>query len=151
MITIHTMIRAYTKKDRIKVIDLLRRNIPKYFDPSEENDLEIYLDTEVEDYFVFVENSEILGAGGINYFPEEKLARISWDIIDPKAQEKGIGRKLTQYRINCLSENQEIEIIIVRTSQHAFKFYEKMGFELEKVEKDFWAKGFHLYLMTMKK
>ncbi|MCK0114431.1 GNAT family N-acetyltransferase [Gelidibacter sp. F63206] len=150
MFTILTMIRAYKKSDRPEVIDLLRRNIPKYFDPSEERDLEKYLDDQMEDYFVYVEGFEILGAGGINYFPEEKVARISWDIVEPNAQGKGIGRKLTQYRINQLGENQNIETIIVRTSQHTFKFYEKMGFQLEKVEKDFWAKGFHLYQMTMR-
>ncbi|MBA6154364.1 GNAT family N-acetyltransferase [Gelidibacter gilvus] len=145
------MIRAYKKSDRREVIDILRRNIPKYFDPSEEVDLEIYLDNNLEDYFVFEENSKVIGAGGLNYFPEENLARISWDIIDPKAQGKGIGRKLMQYRIDHLSKNQEIDFISVRTSQHTYKFYEKMGFELEKVKQDFWAKDFHLYLLTMKK
>lgn len=144
------MIRAYSEKDKIKVIGLLKKNTPKYFDPSEEPELEKYLDNQMEDYFIYAEGSEILGAGGINYFPEEKLARISWDIVEPNAQGKGIGRKLMQYRINQLKENKNIETIIVRTSQHTFKFYEKMGFQLETVEKDFWAKGFHLYQMTMK-
>jgi len=32
------MIRRYSHKDKIKVIDLFRRNTPKYFDPSEEAD-----------------------------------------------------------------------------------------------------------------
>jgi ribosomal protein S18 acetylase RimI-like enzyme len=40
-------------------------------------------------------------------------------------------------------------MIIVRTSQLAYKFYQKVGFELEKTEKDFWAKGFDLYQMKM--
>ena len=108
------------------------------------------MDHEVEDYFVFEEHSKILGAGGINYFLEEKLARISWDMVAPKSQGKGIGKKLTQHRINHLKGNPEIDIIRVRTSQHAYKFYEKMGFELEKIEKEYWAKNFDLYLMQMK-
>ena len=33
------------------------------------------------------------------------------------------------------------------TSQHAYQFYEKMGFELEKIEKEYWAKNFDLYIM----
>jgi ribosomal protein S18 acetylase RimI-like enzyme len=36
---------------------------------------------------------------------------------------------------------------MVRTSQHAWRFFEKMGFELQKTEKNFWAPGFDLYQM----
>lgn len=143
------MIRKYSYNDKPKLIELLRQNTPEYFDSSEERDFENYLDTEIEDYFVFEENFEIIGAGGINYFPTEKVARISWDIIHPKSHGKGIGKQLTQFRINHLKRNLEIEVIRVRTSQLAYKFYEKMGFKLEKVEKDFWAKNFDLYQMRM--
>lgn len=144
------MIREYSYKDKSRVIELLQLNTPKFFDSSEENDFDYYLDNELEDYFVYEENSLIIGAGGINYFPEENRARISWDMIDPQSQGKGIGKKLTQYRVDHLSQNLKIEFIIVRTTQLVYKFYEKMGFELEKVEKDFWAKNFDLYQMKMK-
>lgn len=143
------MIREYKHNDKSKIIELLRQNTPEYFDASEENDFENYLNNEIEDYFVYEVNSKIIGAGGINYFPEERLARISWDMIDPKSQGNGIGKKLTQYRINHLNGNPNIDLIIVRTTQLVYKFYEKMGFELEKVEKDFWAKNFDLYQMRM--
>ena len=143
------MIRKYLNSDKPKIIELLRKNTPQYFDSSEEKDFENYLDNEIEDYFVYEINSEIIGAGGINYFTEQKLARISWDMIDPNSQGNGIGKKLTQYRINHLKEKEHIELIVVRTTQLVCKFYEKMGFELEKIEKDFWAKGFDLYQMEM--
>ncbi|AOR27637.1 acetyltransferase, GNAT family [Formosa sp. Hel1_33_131] len=144
------MIRNYTKKDKSTLIELLRQNTPEYFDPSEEIEFINYLDHEVEDYFVYELDFKIIGAGGINYFLEEKSARISWDMVDSKSQGKGIGKKLTQHRINHLKRNTEVEIIRVRTSQHAYKFYEKMGFELEKIEKEYWAKNFDLYLMQMR-
>lgn len=128
---------------------LLRQNTPKYFDLSEESDFENYLDHKVEDYFVYEEHSEIIGAGGMNYFPEQKIARISWDIIAPTSQGKGIGKKLIHYRINYLKGHPEIEMIKVRTSQIAYKFYEKMGFELESIETNFWAENFDLYQMQM--
>jgi ribosomal-protein-alanine N-acetyltransferase len=143
------MIRKYSNSDKPKIIELLRKNTPEYFDSSEEKDFENYLDNEVEDYFVYEIDSEIIGAGGINYFTEQKLARISWDMINPNSQGNGIGKKLTQYRINYLNENPKIELIIVRTTQLVYKFYEKMGFKLEKVEKDFWAENFDLYQMQM--
>ena len=143
------LIRIYTTEDKPWVIELLRKNTPDYFDPSEEKHFVNYLENKVEDYFVFEDNSEIIGAGGINYYPEQKLARISWDIIAPQAQGKGIGKKLIQHRINTLKASQNMDVIVVRTSQHAYKFYEKMGFTLEKIDKDFWAKNYDLYQMKM--
>ncbi|MFD0860657.1 GNAT family N-acetyltransferase [Sungkyunkwania multivorans] len=144
------MIRNYTKNDKEKVVELLRANTPAFFDPSEEEDYINYLETEVEDYFVYEENSNILGAGGINYFPEERTARISWDVVAPNVQGKGIGKQLVEHRIAQIRKNKGIDSIVVRTSQLTYKFYEKFGFELEKVEKDFWAKDLDLYLMSMK-
>ena len=144
------MIRNYTKKDKSTLIELLRQNTPEYFDPSEEREFINYLDNEAEDYFVYEEHSKIIGAGGINYFMKDNSARISWDMIASKSQGRGVGKKLTLHRINLLMRNPKIDIISVRTSQHAYKFYEKLGFEIEKIEKDYWAKNFDLYLMEMK-
>jgi len=86
------MIRTYSKEDKPKVIALLRKNTPDFFDVSEEKDFEKYLEDEIEDYFVYEKNSKIIGAGGINYFPEQRIARISWDMIDPASQGTGIGK-----------------------------------------------------------
>ena len=144
------MIRKYSHQDKPEVIELLRLNTPEYFDPSEEKDLVDYLDNELEDYFIVEENSKIVGAGGINYFLSEKTARISWDMIKPNSQGKGIGMQLIKHRIDRIKQNNSIENIIVRTSQHAYRFYEKTGFKLEKIEKDYWAKNFDLYIMSMK-
>ena len=120
------MIRKYTKEDRSNVIELLRENTPECFDPSEEHDFINYLDNELEDYFVCEVNAKIIGAGGINYFLEDKSARISWDMVDSKSKGRGIGKKLTQYRINLLNGIPKVEIIRVKTSQHASQFYGKM-------------------------
>ena len=143
------MIRSYSIEDKVKVLGLLRSNTPEYFDPSEEADFEYYLDHEVEDYFVFEDDEEIIGAGGINYFPEERLARISWDMIHPLHHGKGIGKTLTQHRIGLLSRKDDVDAVVVRRSQLVHKFYVKAGFQLEKVVKDFWAKDYDLYQMKM--
>lgn len=142
-------IRKYTDKDKSGVLDLLKYNTPEYFDPSEERELIAYLDNEIEDYFVVEEDRKIIGSGGINYFPEEKTARISWDIIAPKYQGKGVGKQLTLHRLDYIRKSDSVESIVVRTSQLVYKFYKNVGFKLEKVEKDYWAKGFDLYLMKM--
>jgi len=79
------------------------------------------------------------------------MAVISWDIIHPDYQGQGIGRKLTEYRINHIkSLKEDIDTIIVNTSQLTDKFYAKFGFEITKTEKDYWAKGIDLCHMVMR-
>lgn len=143
------MIRAYSDKDKNKAIALLQLNTPAYFHASEQQDYEAYLEHEVEDYFVFEDGTEIIGVGGINYFPEERTARISWDMIAPNHHGKGVGKQLLEHRINHVKENKAIDTIVVRTTQLAYRFYEKAGFILEETKKDYWADGFDLYLMKM--
>lgn len=144
----HT-IRTYKPEDKDAVINLLRMNTPAYFHVSEEKGLQNYLEQELEDYFVVTEGSEIIGAGGINYFNKGKSACLSWDIIAPGSQGKGIGRKLADLRIKQLQNKPEISRVIVRTSQLTHIFYEKMGFKLLRTEENFWAEGIHLYEMEL--
>jgi len=145
------MIREYSESDKPEVVKLLQFNTPEYFDPSEEIEFIDYLDNKIEDYFVVLRNSKIVGAGGINYFPDESMSRISWDMIHPDYQGKGVGKELTQYRIDLIkASSKNIELIVVRTTQLTYKFYKKMGFVLDKIEKDYWAKDFDLYQMKMR-
>ncbi|GHA78251.1 GNAT family N-acetyltransferase [Pontibacter akesuensis] len=143
------MIRPYVPDDKTALLALLKLNIPRYFDASEENDFSTYLDEHLERYYVVEENGKLIGSGGINFFPAEKLARISWDIVHPEFQGKGIGTELLRHRIARIEKEQGIELIVVRTTQLVYKFYQKAGFELVKTEKDFWAEGFDLYQMEM--
>ena len=70
-------------------------------------------------------------------------------MIHPDFHGKGIGTQLTLHRLNEIRKTSRVNLVQVRTSQLAYQFYEKVGFKLEKVEKDFWAKGFDLYQMQL--
>jgi ribosomal-protein-alanine N-acetyltransferase len=144
------MIKKYDIKDKPALIALLKLHVPDYFAASEVNEYNHYLEHEIEDYFVVIENNVIIGAGGINYFPKQSLAKIAWDMIHPDHQGKGIGHELLKYRLELIHKNSTIKTVMVRTSQVAYQFYQKAGFDLEKIEKDFWAKGFDLYQMKFK-
>lgn len=143
------MIRRYEQKDKEALLGIMQLNIPDAFAEEEARDLELYLENELEDYFVLEIDGKVAGGGGINYFPEDKSARISWDLLHPGFQRRGYGKQLTVHRINYLKNNPEILQIIVRTSQQAFRFYEKLGFNLNNIQKDFWAKGYDLYEMSI--
>lgn len=141
------MIRPYKQTDKKDLIEILRLNTPHYFSPSEEQDFISYLENELEDYFVIEVNGKVLGSGGINYLDD--TARISWDLIDPSNQGEGYGKALLQHRIEHIKKNPSIRNIVVRTSQFAYQFYGKSGFELIDKKKDFWAPGFDLYEMVL--
>ncbi len=141
------MIRPYTPNDKPQLLELFRLNTPPYFAPEEEAWFSDYLDKETEDFFVVEEDEIIKGCGGVNY--HENSGMLSWGIIHPEFQGKGIGRQLTLHRIAVIKSKPGLQKIVTRTSQRTYKFYEKMGFTLIEVKKDHWATGLDLYYMEM--
>ena len=142
-----TVIREYRETDKNAVIDLIRQNTPEYFALEEEADFSNYLDSERELYFVLLLNKEIVGCGGINFTDDKTTGKISWDIMHPDYQGKSLGKKLLRYRIEVLKAIPSIKKITVRTSQLAYKFYEKQGFTLNEIKRNYWADGFDMYSM----
>ena len=141
------MIREYKSIDKNAVLELIRLNIPKYFASSEEDDFSRYLDSEIELYYVLFFDKKLVGCGGINFSDNRMTGKISWDILHPEYQGKSLGTYLLEYRIKKLKSIDSVQRITVRTSQLAYKFYEKRSFELLEVKKDHWARGFDMYRM----
>ncbi len=144
-------IREYETNDKNEVIKLIKLNTPKYFAVNEEKDLNKYLETERELYYVLLYDQKIVGCGGINFTDNNTTGKISWDILHPDYQGKYLGTKLLQHRLEKLNSIDGICKIIVRTSQITYKFYEKQGFEIFEIKKDYWAEGFDMYNMEFKR
>ena len=141
------MIRAYQHTDQEVIIELLRHNTPKYFSPNEEKDLVYYLNHHAQNYYVIEVNHLMVGCGGFNLTDNKETAKISWDIIHPQHQGKGLGSDLTKFRIRKIKEIKTVKTVSVRTSQIVYKFYEKFGLQTKEIVKDFWDVGFDLYRM----
>ena len=144
------LIRRYRSSDIGLLIELLKLNTPLFFDASEQKDFLDYLKYKVEDYFVVEKDRSVVAAGGINYFEGQQQARIAWDLVHPSIQGKGIGTYLLQHRLKYIETLNSYKYIMVRTSQHSFRFYERNGFVLMQTKKDFWAVGMDLYVMEYK-
>jgi [ribosomal protein S18]-alanine N-acetyltransferase len=145
------IIREYKSSDKQTVLNLLRLNTPGYFSPQEESDLVYYLENEIEYYFVVEINKQTVGSGGFNFSGDKTTGIISWDILHPDFQRKSIGSILLKYRIVKIKEFKDVQKVIVRTSQLSYKFYEKLGFKLIDILKDYWADGYDLYKMEYTK
>lgn len=144
------MIRPYTSADKAALLDILGHLTPGYFAPSEQTDYRAYLDQHAAQYSIVEEAGAVIAAGGVNYFPEHRTARLSWDMVHPDFQGKGIGRKLTLHRLEYIKKVTAIKQVVVRTTQLVYHFYLKIGFEIEKMEKDYWEKGFDLYQLSLR-
>ena len=140
-------IREYKSTDKPSLMHLLDLNIPRYFAVEESADFSHYLDHERELYYVLLLDNQIVGCGGVNFAGQRTVGRISWDILHPDYQGKSLGARLLQYRLEILRSIDSILRITVRTSQLAYRFYEKQGFQLKEIKKDYWAKGFDMYDM----
>ena len=143
-------IREYQIKDKDSVLNLFCLNTPEFFSVEEEKDLVYYLDYEIEYYFVLEFNNQVVGCGGFNFSGDDTNGKIAWDIVHPDFQGKSFGRKLLDYRIEQMKTFEKLETITVRTSQLAYKFYKKSGFQLMEIEENYWADGFDLYKMGYK-
>jgi [ribosomal protein S18]-alanine N-acetyltransferase len=151
MATPKLSIREYNAADKPRLLEMLKLNIPTYFAATEWDDYTYYLDHEIEKYYVMEADGVVVGAGGINFEVEQTTAKISWDCVHPEFQGTGIGTALLQHRLEVLKDMTQVREICVRTSQLAYQFYEKNGFELTKTVKDYWAEGFDLYKMVYKR
>lgn len=142
-------IRPYSPQDKETLLDLMKTLIPTYFAPAEWDDYHQYLTDHLEAYFVITQRGKLIGAGGINYFYEDQLARLSWDIVHPEAQGQGMGKALLRHRISIVQAAPKINQLIVRTSQFAHTFYQQAGFRLQHTQTDYWAPGFDLYVLSL--
>lgn len=141
------VIREYLTTDKEVVMNLIKLNTPNFFAKEEVNDLSNYLDKEIELYYVLLVDGKVVGCGGINFAEKRTIGKISWDIMHPDYQGKSLGKKLLRYRIEVLKAIPSIKKITVRTSQLAYKFYEKQGFTLNEIKRNYWADGFDMYSM----
>lgn len=140
-------IRTYHPDDKETLIALFDLNCPQYFATEERADFIRYLDAEIEDYFVVESDGQLVACGGINIQKEKNTGLLSWDIIHPDYQKRGIGKSLVEFRVQHLKEVYRVAEIGVRTAQFTHVFYEKCGFELLEIIPDYWASGYDLYHM----
>lgn len=140
------MIRKYKPSDWNRVSMLFKLNTPKYFAPEEIDDLNDYLETYADTYFVIEHNKQILGAGGFHIIGN-KIGRLSWYFFHPESKGKGYGAKIVKHCIDEMISKNDLESIEVWTSQYAEKFFGKFELITVKIENNFWAEGIDLHLM----
>ncbi|MCT4639464.1 MAG: GNAT family N-acetyltransferase [Bacteroidales bacterium] len=143
------MIREYRVSDREELLDVFKLNIPKYFDPKEVDDFLEYLDDHGDTYLTIEKDNKIVGGVGYIFNDSDKSGQITWIFLHPEYTDHGLGKQAVEHCITLLKSNSEIVKLVVTTSQLAFRFFEKFGFNLIRTEKDYWGSGLDLFLMEI--
>jgi hypothetical protein len=119
--------RSYRPSDLDAVVAIFRSNIPKYFGPAEEPGLRDFLGEYPSDYYVMLLAGEIVGSGGIA-LNENQTVSLCWGMVRADHLGNGLGRELTEFRIQKALEKFGDLPLVIETSQLTEGFYERYGF-----------------------
>jgi N-acetylglutamate synthase-like GNAT family acetyltransferase len=121
------MIRPYSVRDLDAVIAIFRSNIPKYFVESEELELREYLADGVKNYYVLELDGKVVGAGGIALNADDTVS-LCWGMVHNDHLGTGLGKLLTEHRLDRSQDLFAGKPIVTSTSQHTEGFYKRFGF-----------------------
>lgn len=142
-----SIIKPYTEDYKESLLDIFRMLIPHYFAQGELNDFSNYLELKADTYFVMLIGDKLVGGVGCEYKEEDDSGRITWIFLHPNYASKGLGRVAIEHCYLVLRSNPHVKKMVVRTSQKAFLFFEKLGYRTLFTETDYWGKGLDLYFM----
>ena len=139
-------IRPYQKADKANCLDIFSSNCPLYFDTAEYDlfskwldhqggqtgyESPTYQDAEKDAYYVIEnKNALLIACGGFYIYKNMPEARMAWGMVHAAFHAQSFGSTLYQYRKDAIKETWPQHKITLGTSQHTFKFYEKMGLKL---------------------
>jgi ribosomal protein S18 acetylase RimI-like enzyme len=151
-----SVIRNYTTSDRDACMTIFKSNMPKFFAPVELVDFENWLnwyrkkevsaDT-IDSYFVLEVDGQVIASGGFFLDLSSRQASMTWGMVANDQHGMGYGRQLLLYRIDQIRTIQLDAFIVLDTSQHAYRFFEKQGFIVQKITPNGYAEGLDRYDM----
>ena len=138
----------YKNKYFDKCLLIFKTNIPVFFDPQEEELFRHYLLQESINYYIlFNKKNRLVAAGGYGYNKTTKSVDLTWGLVNFKLHNKGFGTALMNYRLNQINREFQNIRITLNTSQKTFEFYEKFGFQTQKITKNYYGIGLDRYDM----
>ena len=148
-----TIIRNYTKFDYSTCLFIFRSNVPKYFTVEEFNEFEAFLKKlengqDVVEYYVIVHNQRVVACGGFGDKDNNGVYSFAWGMVHRDFHKKGFGTLLFKHRISELRKINPSHPIVLDTTQHSSKFFEKMGFRLTGITENYYTQGMHRYDMV---
>jgi ribosomal-protein-alanine N-acetyltransferase len=150
----------YHPNHRETCIDIFTSNTPAYFGVDELQGLELWLNgqdaerlayknTEVEHFYVLEDKHNVLACGGFYIVRDSPIANMTWGMVHNNYHKQGFGKALFEYRIEQIKTKYPQHNIVLDTTQHTYAFFEKLGFHVTEIRKDFYAPGLNRYDMAL--
>lgn len=144
------IIRDYIVSDKVSCLSIFDSNCPHYFDVSERAMFSKWLDHQADDgssyssptyansekdayYVVEVPERGVVACGGFYVTKGVAEARLAWGMIDERYHKKGLGTALYLHREKIIREFWPGHKVCLGTSQHTYRFYEKMGLQVVSI------------------
>lgn len=137
--------RDYTAADREGCLDVFTSNIPEFFSESERDDFIDFLGRLPGRYGVVVDDcNRIVACGGVAHSRSNpKGAALTWGMVRRDLHRQGIGRILTNVRMEWIRQMPDITDAYIDTSHLTEAFYQKYGFATVKYTENGYRPGLH--------
>ncbi|MDQ8205759.1 GNAT family N-acetyltransferase [Pelagicoccus sp. SDUM812003] len=125
-------IREYLPTDYDVCSEIYSKNESGRFPPNYLSKFQDYLKNEEAIVLVIEEDSKVVGTGGIcllEYTDEITMAALSFGLIDPDYQRKGLGTMLLCARICFLKPQKNWDLIMTSAGNGTESFYKRIGFQ----------------------
>lgn len=96
-------IRPYVMQDHAACLALFDSNVPQFFDRSERAGFDGFLqrDTGAWHYLVIARAGAVVACGGHALRADGRVASFGWGMVDRRLHRHGLGRALTEARIDA--------------------------------------------------
>jgi len=136
------VVRDYAPDDLGDCLDVFDTNMPRFFAPDERELFESFLYALPGPYSVLADSSgRVVACGGYALEDGGRRADLCWGMVCQELHGRGLGRQLTEARMQRIGEEPSVREIALNTSQFTSAFYERMGFQLMSVDRDGYAPG----------
>lgn len=120
--------REYEPSDRDACMAVFDTNVPKYFVDAERDEFRRFLSELPGPYLLLEDDRGVVACGGYAFVPEEHRADLCWGMVRQELHNNGIGRQLTEARLQRAIADPRVRVIACNTSQLTTGFYEQLGF-----------------------
>jgi GNAT superfamily N-acetyltransferase len=136
-------VRPYTVEDRLACLAIFDSNVPESFTQPERPEFEAFVDSLPGAYLVIELDSRIVACGGYAVTEGTSCADLCWGMVERQRQGSGLGRLLTEARLQRIRQDPGITEVALRTSHLTEAFYVRFGFVTERLTPDGIAPGVH--------